>query len=155
MAVVSLMTAAAIGDVAAAGSPAYWSAAITLAFLSGAMLLAMGVLRLGFLANFLSHPVISGFISASGLLIAASQLKTLMGVKASGHNLIDLLGSLVRQVPNTHLTTLAVGVAADGLPVLGAQRAQALAGALGRSGQGGRTRRQGRARWRRSRRPPC
>ncbi|MGS0758848.1 SulP family inorganic anion transporter, partial [Roseateles sp. GG27B] len=60
VAVVSLMTAAAIGDYAAAGSPAYWAAAITLAFLSGAMLLAMGLLRLGFLASFLSHPVISG-----------------------------------------------------------------------------------------------
>src|SRR5690606_7170211 len=67
VAVVSLMTAAAIGNFAEAGSPAYWQGAITLAFLSGAMLFMMGVLRLGFLANFLSHPVISGFISASAL----------------------------------------------------------------------------------------
>ena len=72
VAVVSLMTAAAIGQHAVAGTPAYWAVAITLAFLSGLMLLAMGLLRLGFLANFLSHPVISGFISASGILIAAS-----------------------------------------------------------------------------------
>ncbi len=112
VAVVSLMTAAAIGEHAVAGSPAYWSAAITLAFLSGAMLLLMGVLRLGFLANFLSHPVISGFISASGLLIAASQFKTLMGVKADGHNLVDLLMALVHQLPNTHVLTLTVGVLA-------------------------------------------
>ena len=112
VAVVSLMTAAAIGDYAAAGSPAYWAAAITLAFLSGAMLLAMGLLRLGFLASFLSHPVISGFISASGLLIAASQLKTLMGVKAEGHSLVALLASLAHQVQNTHLLTLGVGVLA-------------------------------------------
>ncbi|MEY8875367.1 MAG: SulP family inorganic anion transporter [Leptothrix sp. (in: b-proteobacteria)] len=112
VAVVSLMTAAAIGQHAAPGSPAYWASAITLAFLSGAMLLAMGLLRLGFLANFLSHPVISGFISASGLLIAASQLKTLMGVKAEGHNLVDLLGALIGQVPHTNTLTLAVGVAA-------------------------------------------
>lgn len=112
VAVVSLMTAAAIGEVAAAGSPAYWSAAITLAFLSGAMLLVMGLLRLGFLASFLSHPVISGFISASGLLIAASQLKTLMGVKAEGHSLLALLTSLAQQVQNTHLLTLVVGVLA-------------------------------------------
>ena len=112
VAVVSLMTAAAIGQFAAAGSPAYWTAAITLAFLSGLMLLAMGLLRLGFLANFLSHPVISGFISASAIIITASQLKTLMGVKADGHNLIELLQSLVRQLPNTHGLTLAMGVAA-------------------------------------------
>jgi len=112
VAVVSLMTAAAIGEFAAAGSPAYWTAALTLAFLSGAMLLLMGVLRLGFLANFLSHPVISGFISASGLIIAASQLKSLMGVKVEGHNLLELLHSLAQQAQNTHLLTLAVGVGA-------------------------------------------
>jgi SulP family sulfate permease len=112
VAVVSLMTAAAVGEHAAPGSAAYWPIAITLAFLSGAMLLAMGLLRLGFIANFLSHPVISGFISASGLLIAASQLKTLMGVRADGHNFVDLLAALVRQAPQTHLLTLAIGVLA-------------------------------------------
>ena len=114
VAVVSLMTAATIGELAATGSPAYWAAAITLAFLSGAMLMLMGVLRLGFLANFLSHPVISGFISASGLLIAAGQLKTLMGVKADGHHLLALLQALIRQAPNIHWLTLVVGVAATG-----------------------------------------
>jgi SulP family sulfate permease len=112
VAVVSLMTAVAIGEHAVAGSPQYWAVAITLALLSGAILLIMGVLRLGFLANFLSHPVISGFISASGLLIAASQLKTLMGVKAEGHNFIDLVQALISQIPNIHSLTLVVGVLA-------------------------------------------
>jgi SulP family sulfate permease len=112
VAVVSLMTAAAVGEHAAPGSAAYWPVAITLAFLSGMMLLAMGLLRLGFIANFLSHPVISGFISASGLLIAASQLKTLMGVNAQGHNFIELLWALASQASQTHLPTLAVGVLA-------------------------------------------
>jgi SulP family sulfate permease len=109
VAVVSLMTAAAIGQHAVAGTPAYWAVAITLAFLSGLLLLAMGLLRLGFLANFLSHPVISGFISASGILIAASQLKTLMGVKAEGHNFVDLSLSLLSQVGQTHVLTLSLG----------------------------------------------
>jgi SulP family sulfate permease len=112
VAVVSLMTAAAIGEHAAVGTASYWTVAITLAFLSGAMLLLMGIMRLGFLANFLSHPVISGFISASGLLIAASQLKTLMGVKAEGHNFIELVHALILQAPNTHGLTLGVGVLA-------------------------------------------
>jgi SulP family sulfate permease len=76
------------------------------------MLLIMGLLRLGFLANFLSHPVISGFISASGLLIALSQMKTLMGVKAEGHNFVELLSSLLHQASNIHLLTLGVGIAA-------------------------------------------
>ena len=109
VAVVSLMTAAAIADHAVPGSQAYWAVAITLAFLSGAMLLFMGLLRLGFLANFLSHPVISGFISASGLLIAASQIKTLMGVKAEGHNFIELSLALLAQIPQAHGLTLMVG----------------------------------------------
>ena len=114
VAVVSLMTAAAIGEHAAIGTPAYWAFAITLAFMSGAMLLVMGLLRLGFLAHFLSHPVISGFISASGLLIAASQIKTIMGVNAQGHNFIELLMSLVQQSPHVHLLTLTIGVGATG-----------------------------------------
>ena len=109
VAVVSLMTAAAIGQHAVAGTPAYWAVAITLAFLSGLLLLVMGLLRLGFLANFLSHPVISGFISASGILIAASQLKTLMGVKAEGHNFVELSLSLWSQVGQVHGLTLAIG----------------------------------------------
>jgi sulfate permease, SulP family len=68
VAVVSLMTAAAVAEHAAAGTHAYWQVAITLAFLSGGMLLIMGFLRLGFLANFLSHPVISGFYFGLGFV---------------------------------------------------------------------------------------
>jgi len=112
VAVVSLMTAATVTEHAAAGTHAYWQVAITLAFLSGGLLLIMGLLRLGFLANFLSHPVISGFISASGLLIALSQVKTLMGVKAEGHNFVELLASLAQQASQAHWLTLGVGLAA-------------------------------------------
>jgi SulP family sulfate permease len=65
VAVVSLMTAAAVGQVAEQGTAGYAVAALTLAVLSGGMLLAMGLLKLGFIANFLSHPVIAGFITAS------------------------------------------------------------------------------------------
>ncbi|MBE7366027.1 SulP family inorganic anion transporter [Ramlibacter pallidus] len=109
VAVVSLMTAAAIAPHAAAGSPAYWEAAMALALLSGGMLLAFGLLRLGFLANFLSHPVISGFISASALVITASQLKTLLGVRAEGETLPALLASIAGQLPQANAATLAVG----------------------------------------------
>ena len=75
VAVLSLMTASAAGTVAAQGTAEYVEAAITLAALSGIMLAVLGFLRLGFLANLLSHPVISGFITASGVLIATSQIK--------------------------------------------------------------------------------
>lgn len=110
VAVVSLMTAATVGEVAQAGTAHYAQVALTLALLSGLMLLAMGLLRLGVVANFLSHPVISGFISASGLLIAASQLKTLLGVSAGGQNLPEMLASLAPQIGQAHGLTLAIGV---------------------------------------------
>ncbi|TDL91336.1 SulP family inorganic anion transporter [Meridianimarinicoccus aquatilis] len=112
VAVVSLMTAAALGQVAEAGSVGYAAAALVLAGLSGAMLLLLGVFKLGFLANFLSHPVIAGFITASGVIIAASQLKHILGIQASGHSLPHLLGDMWRHLPQTNPFTLAIGVAA-------------------------------------------
>ena len=112
VAVVSLMTAAAIGNVAETGTMGYAAAALTLAFLSGAMLLTMGVLRLGFVANFLSHPVIAGFITASGILIASSQIGHILGVKTEGHTLPDILGSLVQGLGSTNWITVAIGVPA-------------------------------------------
>jgi SulP family sulfate permease len=111
-AVTSLMTAAALGSVAAAGSLGYAAAAALLALLSGFMLLAMGVLRLGFVAHFLSHPVISGFVSASGLLIAATQLKHLMGVPLTGQTLPELVPSLWQHAAQVHVPTLAIGLGA-------------------------------------------
>jgi SulP family sulfate permease len=109
VAVVSLMTAAAVGRVAASGTADYASAAILLAALSGAFLLAMGLFRLGFIANFLSHPVISGFITASGLIIATSQLGGLLGISTHGHAMPELLGSIVANLATINLYTLAVG----------------------------------------------
>jgi SulP family sulfate permease len=111
VAVVSLMTAATVGEFAKAGSAAYLDVALALALLSGVMLTLMGILRLGFLANFLSHPVISGFVTASGLLIAASQFKTLMGVGGGGHTLPEMLQSLWQEASNTHRLTLISGLA--------------------------------------------
>lgn len=112
VAVVSLMTAAAVGNLALQGTAEYIAAAIALAFLSGVILLVMGVFRLGFLANFLSHPVIAGFITASGIIIATSQMKHILGIDASGHNLAELIGSLVSQIGQTNLWTLIIGASA-------------------------------------------
>ena len=110
VAVVSLMTAAAAAPLAPAGSVAYVTIAITLAFLSGLVLLAMSLFRLGFLANFLSHPVISGFISASGVLIAASQLKHILGIRADGDTLPRILLEIFRGLGEVNLSTLAIGL---------------------------------------------
>lgn len=112
VAVVSLMTAAAVGQVAAQGTADYLSAAIVLALLSGLFLIAMGLFRLGFLANFLSHPVISGFITASGLIIATSQVKHILGISGGGHTLVDLLAGLAAGISETNLPTLLIGAGA-------------------------------------------
>ncbi|MBI2803317.1 MAG: sulfate permease [Gammaproteobacteria bacterium] len=112
VAVVSLMTAAAIGRVAAQGTSAYLTAAATLALLSGLVSLAMAASRLGFLSNFLSHSVISSFITASGILIAASQLKYLLGVTAGGDTLPTIIFALTNNVGGTNFYTLFIGVTA-------------------------------------------
>ena len=112
VAVVSLMTAAAIGQVADAGTAGYAIAALTLAMLSGGILLLMGVFKLGFLANFLSHPVIAGFITASGVLIASSQLKHILGVDASGHTLVEIVVSIWHKLGDVNLATFVIGVSA-------------------------------------------
>ena len=109
VAVISLMTAAAVGNLALAGTHEYIAAAVILALLSGIILLLMGIFKLGLLANFLSHPVISGFITASGLLIAASQLQHVLGIGAGGQNLPDMLLALARNLQQTNLITLAIG----------------------------------------------
>ncbi|MGP6087628.1 SulP family inorganic anion transporter [Antarctobacter jejuensis] len=112
VAVVSLMTAAAIGNLGLTDPAQIALAAGTLAFISGVMLTVLGVLRLGFIANFLSHPVIAGFITASGVLIAASQLKHIFGIDAHGHTLVQVVGSLLSHLPSTSIVTLIIGVSA-------------------------------------------
>lgn len=111
VAVISLMTLTAASSVAAPGSAEFIAAALVLALLSGLILLAMGILRLGFLANLLSHPVVSGFITASGLIIATSQLKSILGIKASGEALPELVSTLAANLPATNMPTLIIGVA--------------------------------------------
>ena len=112
VAVVSLLTASAVGQVAETGTAGYATAALTLAALSGGFLVLLGLLRLGFLANFLSHPVIAGFITASGILIAMSQLKHILGVSAHGHTLPEMVQSLVEHLDQSNLITLGIGVSA-------------------------------------------
>ncbi|WP_299024159.1 SulP family inorganic anion transporter [uncultured Sulfitobacter sp.] len=114
VAVVSLMTAAALSNIVEQGTMGYAIAALSLAGLSGVMLLAMGLFRLGFIANFLSHPVIAGFITASGIIIAASQLKHILGINAHGHNLLDLVISLVSHLFEINWITALIGVLATG-----------------------------------------
>ncbi|SEW44581.1 sulfate permease, SulP family [Cognatiyoonia koreensis] len=112
VAVVSLMTAAALSNIVEQGTMGYGVAALSLAALSGLMLIVMGLFRLGFVANFLSHPVIAGFITASGIIIAASQIKHILGIDAEGHNLLELVISLVTHLTESNWITAVIGIAA-------------------------------------------
>jgi len=110
VAVVSLMTLTAASSVAPPGSAEFIAAALVLALLSGLILLLMGVFKLGFLANLLSHPVVSGFITASGIIIATSQLKAVFGISASGEAMPELIGTLFANLGSTNLPTLVIGL---------------------------------------------
>jgi len=111
----SLLVAAGLTGIAVAGSENYIALALLLALMMGALQLSMGVLKLGFLVNFLSRPVISGFTSAAALIIGLNQLPHLLGVSSGRSNqLHKLLAGLSEVVSEVHLGTLTVGLTATG-----------------------------------------
>lgn len=109
VAIVSLMVATTLGEIAEAGDAGYIAGAVLLAFLSGAILLGMGLARLGFLVNYLSHPVISGFSSAAALVIGFSQLKHLLGFDIPRSHLItETITHAVTHIGQVNLATLTI-----------------------------------------------
>lgn len=112
VAVASLMTATALAPLAIAGSMDYAALAVILALLSGVMLFVFGVLRLGFLAYFLSHPVISGFISGSAVVIAIGQLKYIFGINTPRGGIITTLHGLIVGFPTLNVSTTLLGCGA-------------------------------------------
>ena len=119
VAVVSLMTAASLEPLAAAGSEGYIAYAILLAILVGAFQLALGVLRLGLVVNFLSHPVVNGFTNAAALIIASSQLSKLFGVYVdkAPHHYETIIRVVQGAAHYTHWPTLGMGLLAIGIMV--------------------------------------
>jgi SulP family sulfate permease len=116
VAVVALLTASALEPLARAGSAEYIVYAVLLALSVGAIQLVLGLLRLGVIVNFLSHPVVVGFTNAAAIIIGLSQLNKLFGVSLpkSEHFLVDIYGVL-RQLPETHMPTLVMGLVALGI----------------------------------------
>jgi sulfate permease, SulP family len=113
VAMVSLLTAAGVGTLAAAGSQAYIAYAILLALMVGGLQLGMGVARMGMLTNFLSHPILAGFTSAAALIIASSQIGHLLGIDLERSNHIhEILIQAGSQIGNTQITALLIGVGA-------------------------------------------
>ena len=131
-AISSIMTATALAAIFPGGETQQWMAgAVVLALISGIMLLLFGVLRLGFLSNFLSFPVVTGFISASAVVIAISQIDTLLGLSAQGEHLYSLLADIFRQLHQIQPHTLALGVGSALLLKLLPKQIKALSRRLG------------------------
>ena len=111
VAMVSLLTAAGIGVLAEGGTEMYIGLAIALALIVGLIQLLLGVFRLGFLVNFLSHPVISGFTSAAALIIGLSQLKHLLGIDiARSHHVHEILLQAIEKFGAVNWITFAIGL---------------------------------------------
>src|SRR4030066_2252718 len=104
VAVVSLLTAAALQPIAASGSPGYVAYAITLSLFVGLFQLGLGLLRLGVGVNFLSHPVIIGFPNSAAIIIATSQLDKIFGVRAekAAHHYETVWNTIVAAMGQTH-----------------------------------------------------
>ena len=135
VAITAIMTFSLLSPLATPGSPHYLVLAASLSLVSGVLVLASGLLRLGFLSQLLSRPVVSGFISGSAILIVISQIKFLLGLKVSGSNTWQTLSSILENLPRANLTTL--WVAGTALLVLYVSRTW-LSSALGRVGMSSR-----------------
>lgn len=114
VAVVSLMTAASLGPLATAGSQGYVAYAIFLALIVGFFQLSLGLLRLGLVVNFLSHPVVNGFTNAAAIIIASSQLSKLFGVyvDSAEHHYETIIAVVKEAIHYTHWLTFMLGALA-------------------------------------------
>ncbi len=111
VAMVSLLTATGVSALAETGSENFIALAISLAFLVGILQFTLGVFRMGFLVNFLSHPVISGFTSAAALIIGFSQLKHLLGIDIPRtHHIHEIVWQAVEKSAAINPATLAIGI---------------------------------------------
>ena len=111
VAIVSLMTAAALEPLAIQNPEGFLAYAAILALMVGIFQLSLGLLRLGVLVDFLSHPVIVGFTNAAALIIASSQVSKLLGVASrKGEHHYETIWNLIQDMPQTHFTTLIMGL---------------------------------------------
>jgi len=120
VAVVSLLTSVALGPLATAGSEGYVAYALVLSLAVGIFQLALGVLRLGLVVNFLSHPVVNGFTNAGAIIIATSQLEKMFGVSIDGreHYYDTMIATVQSAIHYTHWPTFIIGAGAFALMFL-------------------------------------
>jgi SulP family sulfate permease len=111
-AVVAIIVAEGLSELAEIGSAEFIQLAIVLALMVGVIQFLMGIFRLGFLVNYLSHPVVAGFTSAAAIIIGLSQMGYLLGLSLSRGNIISSISELLQNITSTHLMTLAIGLSA-------------------------------------------
>lgn len=125
------LVASSIGGLAAAGSADYATLALAQAILCGVMFLLLAFFKLGFLANFLSKPILVGFVGGLALDILVSQIAKMLGVKIdSGGEFVDKVAGLVTGLGTTNLISLAISVVAVAILLLGKRFARAIPWAL-------------------------
>ena len=116
VALVSLLVVTGVSAFAEPGSERFIALAVGTALLAGLIQILLGVFRLGFMVNFLSHPVMSGFTSAAAFIIGMSQLKYLLGIDLPQSNQIQRIGAgLIQNIGGIHWLTVAIGLAGIGL----------------------------------------
>lgn len=131
VAIVSLLVVAGVGEIAEVGSDRFIQLAIMTAFGVGIFQFMMGLFRMGFLVNFLSHPVLSGFTSAAALIIGASQINNLLGIDLPRTNYVhEIVMGTIDKAANIDPFTTAIGIGSIGLIILIRKRNRAFPSAL-------------------------
>lgn len=116
VAMMSLLVYVGCSPLAEPGTPEYIKNVLLLAFMVGILQLALGIFRMGFIVNYVSHAAISGFTSAAAIVIFLSQLKHLLGIKLSGsHSTLHLIQEVVRRIGETNLIALGIGIVSIGI----------------------------------------
>ncbi len=110
VAMVALLVSSGVGLLAESGTETYIALALFLAFMVGVIQLTMGVFRLGFIVNFLSQPVISGFISAAAIIIFFSQMKNVLGIEIPRGKVHETIYNIIAQFNAFNIPTILVGV---------------------------------------------
>jgi len=117
-AMVAILIASGVGGIASQGTTEYIQLALLLALMIGSIQLLMGVLRMGFIVNFLSHPVIAGFTSAVAIIIAINQLKYLLGISLSRGMFHEVLTEAFTRFSETNWITFLIGISGISILIL-------------------------------------
>jgi high affinity sulfate transporter 1 len=106
----AIMSAAAVGALAVQGSEEYLTLTIAMAFVIGILFIIFGLLRMGWVANFMANPVLKGFLAGIALVVIAGESSKLIGVSGTDGNFFQDVWAIIEQLPDAHLATTVVGL---------------------------------------------